>query len=102
MYGRAEYLEIEQPDRIVYTQQFCDENENISRHPDGADLAGDDAHDREADRGRARPNARDRHLGSPMARRRREEMETFIKARGGMTQGWTGSFDKLEALVASR
>ena len=33
MYGRAEYLEIEQPDRIVYTQQFCDEHENISRHP---------------------------------------------------------------------
>ena len=43
MYGRAEYLEIEKPDRIVYTQQFCDENENISRHPDGADLAGNDA-----------------------------------------------------------
>ena len=33
MYGRAEYLEIEKPDRIVYTQQFCDEHENISRHP---------------------------------------------------------------------
>ena len=33
MYGRAEYLEIEKPDRLVYTQQFCDENENISRHP---------------------------------------------------------------------
>ena len=28
-----------------------------------------------------------------------EEMETFIAARGGMTQGWTGSFDKLEALL---
>ena len=26
----------------------------------------------------------------------REELETFIKARAGMTQGWTGSFDKLE------
>ncbi|MGZ3700017.1 MAG: SRPBCC domain-containing protein, partial [Bdellovibrionota bacterium] len=26
----------------------------------------------------------------------REELETFVKARGGMTQGWTGSFDKLE------
>ena len=28
-----------------------------------------------------------------------EELETFIKARGGMTQGWTGSFDKLEAYL---
>jgi uncharacterized protein YndB with AHSA1/START domain len=27
------------------------------------------------------------------------ELATFIKARGGMTQGWTGSLDKLEALV---
>ncbi len=33
MYGRAEYLEIKRPDRIVYTQQFCDEQENLSRHP---------------------------------------------------------------------
>ena len=30
-----------------------------------------------------------------------EELETFIKARGGMTQGWTGSFDKLEAYLSS-
>ena len=26
----------------------------------------------------------------------RDELEVFIKARGGMTLGWTGSFDKLE------
>ncbi len=25
-----------------------------------------------------------------------EEMDTFIKGRAGMTEGWTGSFDKLE------
>ena len=29
-----------------------------------------------------------------------EEIETFIKAKGGMTQGWTGSFDKLENYLA--
>src|SRR6185312_13938127 len=33
MYGRAEYLEITEPNRLVYTQQFCDESENLSRHP---------------------------------------------------------------------
>src|SRR5712671_5866735 len=32
MYGRAEYLKIEKPGSLVYTQQFCDEHENISRH----------------------------------------------------------------------
>jgi uncharacterized protein YndB with AHSA1/START domain len=26
----------------------------------------------------------------------REEVDTFVKARAGMTQGWTGSLDKLE------
>jgi hypothetical protein len=29
-----------------------------------------------------------------------EEMATFTGGRAGMTQGWTGSFDKLEALLA--
>ena len=28
-----------------------------------------------------------------------EELAAFIDERGGMTQGWTGSFDKLEALL---
>jgi uncharacterized protein YndB with AHSA1/START domain len=30
-----------------------------------------------------------------------EELRTFIKARSGMTQGWTGSFDKLEAFLST-
>ena len=29
----------------------------------------------------------------------REELEAFINLRSGMTMGWTGSFDKLEALL---
>ena len=28
-----------------------------------------------------------------------EERAMFLSARTGMTQGWTGSFDKLEALL---
>jgi uncharacterized protein YndB with AHSA1/START domain len=31
----------------------------------------------------------------------REEIDTFVQAKGGMTQGWTGSLDKLEAYLAS-
>jgi uncharacterized protein YndB with AHSA1/START domain len=31
----------------------------------------------------------------------REELETFINSKAGMTQGWTGSFDKLEAHLAT-
>jgi uncharacterized protein YndB with AHSA1/START domain len=37
----------------------------------------------------------------PFGAATREEIETFVKERGGMTQGWTGSFDKLEALLAT-
>ncbi len=32
----------------------------------------------------------------------REEIETFIKMRAGMTVGWTGSFDKLEDYLAAK
>src|SRR5262245_17765837 len=33
MYGHCAYLQIEKPHSIVYTQQFADEHENVSRHP---------------------------------------------------------------------
>ena len=33
MYGRAKYLKIEKPGTFVYTQQFCDEEGKLSRHP---------------------------------------------------------------------
>ena len=98
MYGRAEYLEIRRPDRIVYTQQFCDENEKLSRHPMAptwpatmlttVTLAAEGP-----DRTRVTI------LWEPHGPTTREEIETFIKAKAGMTQGWTGSFDKLEAYL---
>ena len=31
-----------------------------------------------------------------------EELETFIKGRGSMTQGWTGALDELEAYLLER
>ena len=98
MFGRAEYLEIKKPDRLVYTQQFCDENENISRHPlaptfpatmlTTVTLTAE---------GPAR--TRVTVTWEPHGATTREELEAFIHARAGMTQGWTGSFDKLEAYL---
>src|SRR5690606_1172056 len=32
-YGLLNYLQIQPTDRIVYIQQYCDEEENISRNP---------------------------------------------------------------------
>jgi uncharacterized protein YndB with AHSA1/START domain len=100
-YGRAEYQKIQKPDTIVYTQQFCDENEKLSRHPQAptwpatmlttVTLTAEDA-----DRTRVTVT------WEPHGPTTREELEAFISARAGMTQGWTGSFDKLEELLASR
>jgi hypothetical protein len=39
---------------------------------------------------------------APYGRVTPEELETFIKSKFGMTQGWTGSFDKLDAHLSNR
>ncbi len=95
MYGRAEYIEIQKPDRIIYTQQFCDENEKLSRHPMAPTWPATKHTtvtftDEGADR--TRVTVRWEPYGEVTA----EEMATFVQARAGMTQGWSGSFDKLE------
>ena len=98
MYGRAKYLEIQRPHRIVYTQQFCDEHGNISRHPlaptwpetmlTNIELVAESPT-------RTRVMVRWEIYGSATP----VEAQTFSDSKGGMTQGWTGSFDKLEAYL---
>lgn len=101
MYGRAKYLEVSRPNRIVYTQQFCDEHENISRHPMAPTwpetmlttvvLAEESSN-------QTRVTVTWEIYGSATT----EEIKTFSSAKGGMTQGWTGSFDKLEDLLRNQ
>ena len=95
MYGKVEYLKIEKPDTISYNQQFCDENEKVSRHPMAPTwpetmLTTVKLAEEGPDHTRVTVTWEVVGKATP------EEMDTFIKARGGMTQGWTGSFDKLE------
>jgi uncharacterized protein YndB with AHSA1/START domain len=97
-YGRAEYLKIEKPGRIVYAQQFCDENEKVSRHPMAPTwpetmLTTVRLTEEGADRTRVTVT------WEPHGATTREELDTFIKSKGSMTQGWTGSFDKLDAYL---
>jgi uncharacterized protein YndB with AHSA1/START domain len=97
-HGRMEYLEIARPDRIVYTQWFCDEHGNVSRHPlspvwpermlTTVELTSESPTSTLVTvkweiHGAATP----------------EEVAEFDNEKGGMTQGWTGSFEKLEALL---
>ncbi len=101
MYGRAEYLMIEKPDSVVYKQQFCDENEKVTRHPMSptwpetmlttVKLAAEGS-----DRTRVTITWEPYGATTP------EELETFTRAKTGMSQGWTGSLDKLEEYVATR
>lgn len=98
MYGRAEYIKIDRPDTIIYTQQFCDKDENISRHPmaptwPATMLTTVKLTAEGTDRTRVTVMW-ETHGATTL-----EELETFIIGRSGMTQGWTGSFDKLEEYI---
>jgi hypothetical protein len=80
-------------------QQFCDEQERIVRPPFFAhwpeamlstvELAAEGPE-------RTRVTVRWEPQGETTA----EEIAEFVKQRGGMTMGWSGSFEKLEAVLA--
>lgn len=98
MYGSARYLEMIKPTRIVYTQQFNDEKGNVSRHPlaptwpeamlTTVTITQEDSE-----------HTRVTVTWEPYGKFTPAELDTFIKAKAGMTMGWTGSFDKLEAIL---
>ena len=98
MYGRIEYIKVEKPGTITYLQQFCDKEEKISRHPFAPTwpetmITHVQLTTESADR--TRVTVTWELYGSVTA----EELATFTKARSNMTQGWTGSFDKLDAYL---
>lgn len=100
MYSRAEYLELTPPHRIVYTQQFVDERGAVSRHPLAPTwpetmLTVVTLTEEDDDQTRVTIT------WEPYGAATDAEVATFVQARGGMTMGWTGSFDKLEALLAA-
>lgn len=98
MYVRAEYLEIDAPRRLVYLQQFVDRNEQIAMPPGATvwpetlrttvELVAESA-------GRTRVTV----TVEPEGKASIEQIAAFVAERGGMTRGWTGSFDTLEAIV---
>lgn len=98
MYGLIKYLVLEKPTRIVYTQQFCDENERVIRPPffkDWPETMLSTVELAAESRDRTRVTVRWEPRDATAA-----DMAEFVKQRGGMTMGWTGSFDKLEALLS--
>jgi uncharacterized protein YndB with AHSA1/START domain len=101
MYGRADYIKIEKPNLIIYTQQFVDKDEKISRHPLAPTwpetmLTVVQLNAEGPDRTRVTVT------WEPYGKTTAEELATFLQARAGMTLGWTGSFDKLEDYVSAK
>lgn len=97
IYGNVEYLEVTPPKRLVYVQQFADENGNPGRHPMAPTWP------------QSMLTTVSFHSEGPQQTRvtlewevsgdwSSEEMATFLNGKSGMTQGWSGSFDKLEEL----
>lgn len=99
MYGRCEYRELTRPERVVYDQQFCDKDGKISRPPWTPHwplvMRATVSFAQEPD-GYTRVTVE----WQPQGDFTREDLAAFIAERSGMTQGWTGSFDKLEELLA--
>lgn len=95
MYGRASYIKVERPHTLVYTQQFCDKDGNISRHPMAPTWP--ETMLTQVTFTATEPNQTlvtvHWEVTGPATP---EEMLTFINARSNMNGGWTGSFDKLE------
>jgi len=99
MHGKVEYLKIQSPGLLVYTQQFSDENEKVSRHP--LSPTWPETMLTTVQFAEEGPNqTRVTVSWEPQGPTTQEELETFVKSRAGMTQGWTGSFDKLEAYLS--
>ncbi len=98
MYGKADYLEVQKPHRIVYRQTFCDSNELPSRHPlaptwPQAMLVTVTFTEEVAAQTRVTVHCEVQGEATAV------ERETLRQGRPSMTQGWTGSFDKLETLL---
>jgi uncharacterized protein YndB with AHSA1/START domain len=100
MHGRIAYTRIERPHLLQYTQCFTDAQEKLSRHP-MAPLWPAYMHTTVllTEEGPSRTRVTVRWQPDPSATP--EEIAAFADARSGMTVGWTGSLDKLEALIAN-
>jgi len=83
-------------DLLVYTQQFCDENENIARHP-MAPVWPETMRTTVQFTAEAPDRTRVTVTWEVAGKATAEEMAVFLEHRGSMTQGWSGSFDKLES-----
>lgn len=97
MWGKAVYREIVPPERIVWVNSFSDKDGGIVRHPFSPTWPLQmltEAIFTERN-GKTTVTIKWTPLDATD-----EEIKTFDGARGGMTQGWGGTFDQLAEFLA--
>jgi uncharacterized protein YndB with AHSA1/START domain len=98
-YGEIAYTCIERPYLLQYTQCFTDAEGHLSRAP-MAPLWPADMHTTVRFTAEGASRTRVTVRWQPDASATPAEIAAFVEARSSMTMGWTGSFDKLDALIA--
>jgi uncharacterized protein YndB with AHSA1/START domain len=86
---------------MVYTQSFCDANEKITRHPMAPtwpEVMKTTVLFEAEGLNKTRVTLKWEVDGNATT----TERETFNKAKAGMSQGWSGSFDNLEEYLAKQ
>lgn len=99
MWAKFVYREITPPERLVWVHSFSDAAGGLTRHPLSAtwplELLTTVTLEAQPD-GKTRVTLRWSPINATA-----EEQATFDAAHGGMTQGWTGSFERLDAYLAT-
>jgi uncharacterized protein YndB with AHSA1/START domain len=98
MWGKFVYREIVPPERIVLVNSFSDANGNLTRHPMSPTWPLE----------MLSTTTFTEHEGKTTLTLKwvpfnatEQERKTFDEARGGMQQGWTGTFDQLADYLAN-
>jgi uncharacterized protein YndB with AHSA1/START domain len=98
-YGKSKYFEMNKPHELIYIQGFCDANEKTVRHPMAA-LWPEHMLTQVTFAAQSHELTRVTLKWEPYGDISAEELACFTGARAGMTQGWYGTFDRLEAFIA--
>lgn len=101
MYGKINYRNISPHRLLIYTQNFCDENGKLTKPPFAPtwpDAMLTTATFSEEGPTETRVTVKWEVHGEATDAERR----TFHDAKAGMSDGWNGSFDKLEQALQSR
>ena len=98
MHVRAEYLAIEPLERVAYAQQFVDEHEQPAAAP-GAEVWPTVLLNTVLFTEEGPMRTRVTLTTEPHGPATAAEVAAFVAERSGMTAGWTGSLDVLEALL---